>query len=78
MEKGKSFGEHRDRYHSIWNYVNFIFYLSTLRGYDMDGKEFQVWNKLTTGKKDFDWIPKDETMDLGNFIKNKFDRWRGR
>jgi hypothetical protein len=31
----------------------------------MDGKEFQVWKKLKHNKRDFDWIPKEETMDLG-------------
>jgi inositol 1,4,5-triphosphate receptor type 3 len=61
--EGEEFDEHK-KYHSVWSYVYYYFYLTKLTEKDMDGVELYIWNKFS--KNDLTIFPIHRSRKYGN------------
>jgi hypothetical protein len=59
--KLEDFDEHASRYHSIWQYVDFIIYLFINNANNFTQYELEAYDKLK--QSDMSWIPIDESSE---------------
>lgn len=62
-KEDKSFDQHINSDHSLWNYIYFMLYLEKLNPMEMTGIEIIVKEKIK--KKSPEWIPRSFTKYVG-------------
>jgi len=58
-----NFIEHISKDHNIWNYLSFIYYLSSTKENALFSQEIQILEKIK--RNDSSWIPIERSLSLG-------------
>lgn len=63
---GKNFDHHKNKEHSLWKYLYYLYYLDMKPVREYDGNEIYIWRCFTSGN--IAWIPQGHTLFNGSLL----------